>query len=337
MKAEFKPVDDIADARAKKKVRQAFYTPPSLVEVMVSTSRQWDGCKALEPSAGDGRIVHRLLQAGCAVDACETEPAMYAACEGYGARMIGTDFLKVEPNPIYDLIVMNPPFQKGQAQKHIEHAWKFLNPHGQIVSVAPENMAALFWECRLDLPGCNYAVFERLDAEVFKESGASVRTLLCTLERIEDMECCGLSNGRTANAAFTIDSDFEMHNRAKTLSDPTDFKAMASKAICESGGSCYGVNWQEVAEYFWDRLINDEGVPDRIKDPEPEVMPILREGGDCRVQRAKRKELPERRVSRSKVSRCSSDGSGSRRTRARGSTEVEHASDVLTQRDLFTD
>lgn len=44
--------------------------------------------------------------------------------------------MKIEPTPIYDRIVMNPPFLKQADIHHVNHALKFLRPDtGLLVSV----------------------------------------------------------------------------------------------------------------------------------------------------------------------------------------------------------
>lgn len=247
----FLPVDDIRDARSRKKRRQAFYTPLPVIETMLSSVRCAEGVRALEPSAGDGRIVHALLARGNVVHACEIDDAMYARCANFGVPMIGTDFLSLRPNPHYELIVMNPPFTGGQARMHIEHAYRFLRPHAELVAIAPTSMAAEIQAGALDLPGCQHVVYERLPAKAFAESGTGVETLMVWIDGpTPNRECCGFTNGPTANAVFTIDSDRDMHAAARQRPEPAALRTLAAKSICESGGSVYGVDWQDVADHF---------------------------------------------------------------------------------------
>jgi len=247
--AVFIPIDDIKDARKRKKTRQAFYTPDSVVKLMLDTAAGfWTGARVLEPSAGDGRIVHELLTRGASVDACELDDAMRERCRGLGANIVGSDFLEYTPAEPYDFIVMNPPFQKGQAKRHIEHAYSMLSDrNSELVAIAPSSMADDFAYRTVDLPKCNYAVYERLAKDAFKESGAAVETLLVTIQRGECREVCGFRNGATANAAFTIGSDRELLGKWKSRGQSM---RTFQKAIAEGGGSCYGIDWLEVVEYL---------------------------------------------------------------------------------------
>src|SRR3546814_13421981 len=45
------------------------------------------------------------------------------------------DFLTLPPSPIYDRIVMNPPFDRGRDCDHVRHAFGFLKPGGILVAV----------------------------------------------------------------------------------------------------------------------------------------------------------------------------------------------------------
>lgn len=248
---EFTPVDDIANARRKKKNRQAFYTPLPLVNSMVELASNRHGCRALEPSAGDGRIVHALIEAGCPVDAYEMDEEMSSRCAEIGANMLGGDFLRSDPAGEYDLIVMNPPFQRGQAEKHIEHAYRHLSPYGILISVAPWNFRDLLRDCKLSLPRCTSATYEELAPDAFKESGAGVKTVLLFIDGPGDSsEVCGFSNNATANAALTIESDQVMADLAAVDFTEDGLRGIASQAIVDSGASCYGVNWTELSDHF---------------------------------------------------------------------------------------
>lgn len=179
----FRPIDELGEARQRKKNRQAYYTPLALVDDMVELARIWPAARILEPSAGDGRIVHALRQAGALdVDACEIDPIAWQRCADVGARMVGEDFLQYRPGQLYDRILMNPPFTAGQAKKHIEHAYRCLAPTGQIITIAPASLAADLAHCQLDLPGCQSATYEKLAPDTFKESGASASVLMVWID-----------------------------------------------------------------------------------------------------------------------------------------------------------
>lgn len=251
----FIPIDEVKRAKAAKKTRQAFYTPESLVALMLQHARLWEGCRVLEPSAGDGRIVHSLCEMGCEVFACELDEELYGRSESFGATMLGRDFLKVEPTPTFDAVVMNPPFQKNQAQEHIEHAYRFLKPYGQLTAIAPANFDVLMRDCKLSLPGCDCATCEAVDDGAFKESGTLIATTWLTIEGPgDDEECLGFRNHATANAWLTIETTRELAERCLGL-DADKIRGAAGEEIVKCGGSCYGVDWQQIEEALQEKLI----------------------------------------------------------------------------------
>src|SRR6185437_15935603 len=269
MTQTFTPIDEIKDARSRKKTRQAFYTPLSLVKLMVETSRIHSGALCLEPSGGDGRIVHAMIEAGGTVEACETDDAMHARCKSLGAKMVAKDFLAYGQGQRYDQIIMNPPFTRGQADRHIEHAYSMLKSHGELVSIAPNSVAERLHDCSLNLPGCSYAVYEVLPPETFKESGACPKTILVTiLGDAPGGEVEGFSNGATNNVALTITSDKTFWDAAQEMrSSPDQLRSRFSREVGKLGGSCYGVNWDEVAKYI--RFLINSAKGERKRERKP--------------------------------------------------------------------
>lgn len=246
----FQPINEVQDAKANRKARQAFYTPRALAREIVSVARTWPSSKALEPSAGDGRFIHEMQEAGIHdIDACEMDEAMYGRCESLGANMVGTDFLAYEPGQVYDLILMNPPFKNKQAQQHIEHAWSLLKDGGQLMAIGPDTLRQQLWNCDLDLPGCTYAVYETIDPKAFKDFGANVKTILITLERGDDRPCESFSNAQTFNAAMVVTCDARLLGRV-VRNTAEHLRGLLAEPIAELGGSCYGVDWDEVAAYM---------------------------------------------------------------------------------------
>lgn len=99
--------------------------------------------KVLEPSAGEGFLIKSLLsfaeQEGRSFDVAgyDIDPINVLCCQEHGLDVTQSDFLDVTPEPIYDLICMNPPFSGETFIKHIFHAQKFLKPDGVLLSVIP--------------------------------------------------------------------------------------------------------------------------------------------------------------------------------------------------------
>jgi predicted RNA methylase len=158
----------------EKKVRQAFYTPQIIAERVVMWANV-SGCKVLEPSAGDGALIDDCYEVGnVQVDAIELEPSCRGALEAKAASVRIGDFLSMTPEPIYDRVVMNPPFTKGQDLKHITHALKWLKPGGELYSIVPDK------DCP-KLAKLGAETVERFAAGAFKSSGTNVATRLISI------------------------------------------------------------------------------------------------------------------------------------------------------------
>ena len=104
----------------------------------------------------------------------------YAANNNHG------DFLGISPLPVYDKVVMNPPFTKQQDIEHIEHAFKFLKPGGTLVGITSEG--TFFRENKKaqhfrQLLKQNMGESIKLEDGAFKKSGTMVRTRIVKLKK----------------------------------------------------------------------------------------------------------------------------------------------------------
>ena len=89
----------------------------------------------LEPSAGKGNIVDRLVLEGCKdVLAIEINPELRKILENK-CRVIGSDFLETKSETIshIDVIVMNPPFSADE--RHINYAFEIAPPGCKIIAL----------------------------------------------------------------------------------------------------------------------------------------------------------------------------------------------------------
>lgn len=106
----------------KRRKHNAYFTEPWTIDVLL---KEWHiGPVALEPAAGDGRLVKRLRQ---------KKHRCYATdIKDYGFRLHQKiDFLKLkEMPPGVTAIVTNPPYQRGITEAFIRHALSFLQPGG---------------------------------------------------------------------------------------------------------------------------------------------------------------------------------------------------------------
>lgn len=164
-----------------------FPTPPAVIERMLLRAGIRPGMRVLEPSAGRGAIAFACAEQDAEVDCYELMEANYLAIAG-DARLASVqqmDFLKVEPEQKYARVVMNPPFAPKQADIiHVQHALKFLEPTGLLVSVMAGNVE--FRDNKLtrdfrDLVERRGGVIEALPDGSFKSSGTLVRTVLVTI------------------------------------------------------------------------------------------------------------------------------------------------------------
>lgn len=126
----------------------AFYaTPPGLADMVAAMAFERGqlapGAIVLEPSAGMGALVEPLAARGATVTAVETQPARAAYLRSHweprGVRVLPEDFLRAEPVPAFDAVVMNPPFSVPGTQfadiDHVLHAMRFLRPGGVLVAI----------------------------------------------------------------------------------------------------------------------------------------------------------------------------------------------------------
>lgn len=163
-----------------------FSTPPAVVQRLLELADVRCGMRALEPSAGRAAIAEPLADAGCIVDCIELMPANFnilAPTPKFNSVRLA-DFLEVEPRPIYDRIVMNPPFMRQADIKHVMHAYRFLAPGGLLVSVMGAGVT--FRDNKLtqdfrDLVRARGGDIEALPDGSFKQSGTSVNTVVATI------------------------------------------------------------------------------------------------------------------------------------------------------------
>ena len=164
-----------------------FPSPPAVVDRLIELAQIEQGMLVLEPSAGNGNIVAGLHKAGAVVDAIEILPKNIEALKEQDfATLIGIgDFLETPAQPIYDRVVMNPPFSKQADIKHVLHALNFLKPNGLLVSVMSSSVTfrdnKLTYNFR-ELVEKRGGTIETLPESSFKESGTNVNTVIVTIK-----------------------------------------------------------------------------------------------------------------------------------------------------------
>lgn len=101
-----------------------FYPTPSLlISKMVGKIQNKQVTAILEPSAGKGDIIefiknhHRFRYPRPEIKAIELDDDLFATLKGKDIEVIERDFLEYNGGDIFDLIIMNPPFDEGD--KHL--------------------------------------------------------------------------------------------------------------------------------------------------------------------------------------------------------------------------
>ncbi|SCM71583.1 Type I restriction-modification system methyltransferase subunit-like protein [uncultured Pleomorphomonas sp.] len=170
-----------------------FDTPPELADQLVELADLHPGMKVYEPSAGVGNIVAaviRKLESGAGIFGCEIDPKRHAECvrrnySAFGAGGLDLwDFLAIEPNPVFDRLIMNPPFARQADIDHVLHAYGFLKPGGRLVAIMSasvsfrDNKKTIAF--REFVGGCNGTI-ELLPDGAFRSSGTDVKTAVVVL------------------------------------------------------------------------------------------------------------------------------------------------------------
>lgn len=166
-----------------------FPTPAPVVQQLLDLAAIEPGMRVLEPSAGRGAIALAAAKSGALVDCVEIQPEHAEAIRDehhLDVTVIVADFLATNPQPVYDRVVMNPPFARQADIAHVERAWQALKPGGLLVAVMSAGItfrqtspAAAFRARLEDVGGELHPVPEG----AFKESGTGVNTVIAVLPR----------------------------------------------------------------------------------------------------------------------------------------------------------
>jgi protein-L-isoaspartate O-methyltransferase len=115
-----------------------FYpTPQSVIEQMLIFAELQPHHRVLEPSAGSGDLAIALANLGINnINCFELNPLLQKALRLQGFNVLGDDFLKSQPKPIYDRVLANPPFANNGVANHTQQAFKFLKPGGRLITLA---------------------------------------------------------------------------------------------------------------------------------------------------------------------------------------------------------
>lgn len=188
---EFNPTDLFQKLHSgedvnNKKEFQFFATPVEVVDLMISKANLKPTDILLEPSAGQGAIVDKVISLVKKVDMCELMPENRQILQNKGYEIQWGDFLDVNEDLKYDKIIANPPFTKNQDIDHVLKMYKHLNPGGRIVTImsttwleGSQKKQGAFKEWLTEV-GASYEVIKE---GAFKKSGTGIKTVMVVIDK----------------------------------------------------------------------------------------------------------------------------------------------------------
>lgn len=193
-----KKPEDIKTGTALTKDLQFFHTPEAVIERLIDSLHITAESAVLEPSAGEGHIVARLLKTPASrIHAVEIHPdrceklarvMRSVAPAGGGLLLRRHNFLTLPPYPGYNFVVMNPPFSGTHWMDHVIHAFKFLKPGGTLRAVLPtsarvnDTIKHQKFRRWAEKNGKSYgSQWYDLPPESFAETGTRIQTTILTL------------------------------------------------------------------------------------------------------------------------------------------------------------
>lgn len=114
------------------------FTSPELAKELVALAGVRKDSRVLEPEAGIGNIADAAKEVTDHVDCIERMTDFCEILKLKKHNVIGNDLLTAETAPIYDAVVMNPPF--SEECEHIKRAFDFLRPGGSLVAVCSSSI-----------------------------------------------------------------------------------------------------------------------------------------------------------------------------------------------------
>ncbi|MFI5831103.1 class I SAM-dependent methyltransferase [Streptomyces sp. NPDC051578] len=242
----------VVTLREKRQDAQYFPTPAAVVKRLVELAAVAPGMHVLEPSAGSGAVASAAAAAGAVVDCIERDPGYAAALTEAGtARTIRVaDFLTATPEPLYDRVLMNPPFTKGADMAHVQHALRFLKPTGLLVAVMScavthDSRGTAEFRALVEQRG---GAVEAVPEKAFASSGTNVDTVIVTIPAT-----------RPTDAQPAVWPTREVPEQAMAeFRDPAEIAREIADSLCE-------------AMQLMDKVARDLAKPNRIATP---VRPV---------------------------------------------------------------
>lgn len=164
------------------KIPGYFPTPNVVIDKMIDAADLYHAASTCEPSAGSGAIADRLTTLGYSPDCYEVNYTLRDILSAKGHRLVGDDFLSIPNNGLmYDCIIMNPPFERGQDIDHVRRAFDLLSPGGRLVSIM--SPSPFFNQSRKSFDFRQWFALkngykEELPADSFKSSGTGAKSIM---------------------------------------------------------------------------------------------------------------------------------------------------------------
>lgn len=165
----------------------AYCPTPEAVIDQVLARLSLDGTPlVLEPSCGCGRIMQAIRKTNpeARITGVEYHGERTEEARAKGFRVHHANFLDTAPNPVFDFVIMNPPFNGRHWRKHLDHARKFLKPHpegrrwggGALVCILPASALYDGHLSDLALSSARDSGWYDLPVASFAESGTNIPT-----------------------------------------------------------------------------------------------------------------------------------------------------------------
>lgn len=232
-----------------------FYpTPPMLIQRMAAKIKG-NPRKFLEPSAGKGDLIDGVLAKlrQCPdVFAIEIDPVLQATLRGKQLRLLDADFLSFAAPDQFDLIVANPPFDRGDA--HLLKAISIMYC-GQIIFLL--NAETLRNPCsnlrkelvkNLDELGAEVEYIQNAFLDAERQTAVEVALVNIIIENPVDS---GMFSGCT-DTVEEVDMDLEEKHEVSTGRTIEELVAEYNEVLRISTDSIMGFyqNWKKVGRFL---------------------------------------------------------------------------------------
>lgn len=165
-----------------------FPTPEPLARHIVGIAEIESDHLVLEPSAGQGHLADIIAEIVpknrivCIEPLSENQAVL--AQKGYA--LFARDFFECSPYPVFDRVVMNPPFENQADIAHVRRAFLCLKPGGRLVAIMSpgftfrQDKIALAFAAAIARQGAHV---EANPPGSFRESGTDVSTVTVVINR----------------------------------------------------------------------------------------------------------------------------------------------------------